>query len=73
MITQYLYQYQQEHERVNYKHIFVEDVHGDMLHLLIDTGTITLIGKLLHKSKYLELDSGILEYTCNKCNSEIYT
>lgn len=76
MITQYLYQYQQEHERVNYKHIFVGDVHGDILQLLyplIDTGTITLTGKITsHKSKYLELDLHIPEYTCNKCNSEIY-
>lgn len=74
--TQYLYKYQESHDRVNYKHIFVGDVHGDLLQFilpLIDTGTITLTGKVTSvKQKYTELDIHLPEYSCNKCNSEIY-
>lgn len=74
--TQYWYKYQKEHERVNSKFIFVGDVHGDInqfLLPLIDTGTITLTGKVSSiKQKYVELDIHIPEYSCNKCSTEIY-
>ena len=76
LLTQYWYNYQESHHRVKYKYLFVGDVHGDLSQFilpLIDTGTITLNGQVTSvKQRYPELDIPVPEYTCNKCDSQIY-
>ena len=74
--VQYWYKWQNEHDRIKPKYIFVGDVHGDLnqfLYPLIDTGTITLTGKVNSiKQKYNEIDLHLPEYSCNECDTEIY-
>ena len=75
-LTRYWYKWQEEHPRLKAKYVFVGDVHGDIcqfLFPLIDTGTITLTGKVnTIKQKYVELDIHYPDYVCNKCDIDIY-